>query len=118
MSGAISEMHFADTKARAVFAADGPAPQFLIDTPRFKALVVGLEAGQQVPLHSAEVALYHFLEGSGLMTVSDESFEIKPGVTVIAPGGAPRSTSALPMLRVAISALFWSRSRANRKSER
>ena len=37
------------TKSKAVFAADGPKPQFLIDTPKFKALVVGLEAGGQIP---------------------------------------------------------------------
>lgn len=94
MSNTVPGSYFADTKAKAVFSADGPAQQFLIDTPKFKALVVGLEAGQQVPVHSAEAALYHFLEGSGLMTVGDEAFEIKPGVTVIAPSGARRGMNA------------------------
>ena len=94
MSDTIPGMYFSDTKAKAVFSAGGPAPQFLIDTPKFKALVVGLEAGQQVPVHSAEAALYHFLEGFGLMTVDDEAFEIKPGVTVIAPSGARRGINA------------------------
>jgi len=42
-------IYFADTKAKAVFSPDGPKPQFLIDTPNFKALVVGLETGGQVP---------------------------------------------------------------------
>ena len=78
----------------AVFAADGPKPQFLIDTPKFKTLVVGLEAGQQIPVHPAEAAMYHFLEGTGLMTVGDETFAIKPGVTVIAPDGASRGMNA------------------------
>ena len=51
MHDTTSEIYFIDTKAKAVFAKDGPKPQFLIDTPKFKTLVVGLEAGQQIPLH-------------------------------------------------------------------
>jgi quercetin dioxygenase-like cupin family protein len=94
MSDTTSQIYFADTKAKAVFAADGPKPQFLIDTPNFKALVVGLEAGRQIPVHPGEVAMYHFLEGTGLMTVGDEAFEIKPGVTVVVPSGVKRGMNA------------------------
>jgi quercetin dioxygenase-like cupin family protein len=94
MPDAIAEIYFSDTKARAVFAADGPKPQFLIDTPDFKALVVGLQAGQQIPLHPGEAAMYHFLEGTGLMTVGEDTFAIQPGVTVIAPSGAARGMNA------------------------
>lgn len=94
MSNVISEMYFADIKAKAVFAANGTNPQFLIDTPNFKALVVGLEAGQQIPVHPSDVAMYHFLEGIGLMTVGDESFEIKPGVTIVVPNGVKRGIIA------------------------
>jgi quercetin dioxygenase-like cupin family protein len=94
MSDIISEIYFTDTKTMAVFSSDGPKPQFLIDTPKFKALVVGLEAGGQIPAHPGEVAMYHFLEGTGLMTVGDETFEIKPGVTVIVPSGVKRGMNA------------------------
>ena len=94
MSDTTSQIYFADTKAMAVFAADGPKPQFLIDTPNFKALVVGLEAGGQIPAHPGEAAMYHFLEGTGLMTVGDEAFEIKPGVTVVVPSGVKRGMNA------------------------
>ena len=94
MSDTTSQIYFADTKAKAVFATDGPKPQFLIDTPNFKALVVGLEAGGQIPVHPGEVAIYHFLEGTGLMTVGDEAFEIKPGVTIIVPSGVKRGMNA------------------------
>ena len=94
MSDTTSQIYFADTKAKAVFAADGPKPQFLIDTPNFKALVVGLEAGGQIPAHPGEAAMYHFLEGTGLMTVGDEAFEIKPGVTVVVPSGMKRGMNA------------------------
>ena len=94
MSDTTSQIYFVDTKAKAVFAADGPKPQFLIDTPNFKALVVGLEAGGQIPAHPGEAAMYHFLEGTGLMTVGDEAFEIKPGVTVVVPSGVKRGMNA------------------------
>lgn len=90
----MSDVYFQDTKSKAVFAADGPKPQFLIQAPQFKALVVGLEAGQQIPIHSGEAAMYHFLEGEGLMTVDEEIFAIKPGVTVVVPSGAKRGMNA------------------------
>jgi len=88
------DIYFADTKSKATFSAEGPKPQFLFDTPQFKVLVVGLEAGGQIPLHTGEAAMYHFLEGDGLMTVDDESFAIKPGVTVVVPSGAKRGMNA------------------------
>ena len=94
MSDATSQIYFTDTKTKAVFSSDGPKPQFLIDTPQFKALVVGLEAGGQIPVHPGEAAMYHFLEGTGLMTVGNESFEIKPGVTVVVPSGERRGINA------------------------
>lgn len=88
------DIYLADTKSKAVFAADGPKPQFLIDTPQFKVLIVGLEAGGQIPVHADRSAMYHFLEGEGLMTVDEEDFAIKPGVTVIAPSGSRRGMNA------------------------
>jgi quercetin dioxygenase-like cupin family protein len=87
-------IYCANTKSKAVFAEDGPQPQFLIDTPTFKALVVGLEAGSHIPAHPDQAAMYHFLEGTGLVTIGEESFEIKPGVTVIAPAGVKRGINA------------------------
>jgi quercetin dioxygenase-like cupin family protein len=94
MPDAISEIYFVDTKALAVFAANGPKPHFLVELSNFKALVVGLEAGQQIPLHSDESAIYHFLEGSGVMTVGDETFAIHPGATVFTPAGVARGINA------------------------
>jgi quercetin dioxygenase-like cupin family protein len=94
MPDKISEIYFADTKAKAVFAADGPRPQFLVQTPNFAVLVVGLEAGQQIPVHPGEAAMYHIFEGTGLMTVGEETFAIQPGVTVVVPSGTPRGMNA------------------------
>lgn len=83
-----------DLKDRAVFGAEGPNPQFLVDASAFKVLVVGLEAGQQVPLHPAELAMYYFLEGEGLMTVGNETYAVRPGTMLIAPDGAARGINA------------------------
>ena len=88
------DVYFQDTKSIAVFAPDGPKPQFLIQTPQFKALVVGLEAGQQIPVHPGEAAMYHFLEGEGLMTVGEETFAIQPGATVVVSSGVKRGMNA------------------------
>jgi hypothetical protein len=55
-----NKFYFTETKTKAVFTGDGPKPQFLFDTPGFKTLVVGLEPGQQIPLHPEEAAMYHF----------------------------------------------------------
>jgi quercetin dioxygenase-like cupin family protein len=90
----MSEIYFLDTKSKAVFSDKGTQPQFLIDAPNFKALVVGLEAGQQIPPHPGGAAMYHFLEGEGLMTVGEETFAIKAGATIVAPAGAKRGMNA------------------------
>ncbi len=98
MPDIFSTTYLPNIKDRAVFSPDGPNPQFLIDTPAYKVLVVGLEAGQQVPLHPAELAMYYFLEGEGLMTVGDETYAVRPGTILIAPDGAPRGINAKTQL--------------------
>ncbi len=94
MSDTTIDIYFPAIKDRAVLAADGPKPQFLHDTAGFKVLVAGLEAGQQIPLHPDQAALYHFLEGEGLMTVGEETYRVAPGVTIIVPDGRPRGMNA------------------------
>ena len=90
----MTDTFFPDLKTKAVFGTDGPKPQFLIDTPQFKALVVGLEAGGRIPAHPGAAAVYHFIEGEGVMTVEDETFAVKPGVTLVAPSGTKRGVRA------------------------
>jgi len=95
MSETVTELYFTDVKSKAVFAANGPKPQFLLNTPNYKALVVGLEAGQEIPAHPEQPAMYHFLEGSGVMSVDGQAFDVYPGATVVAPDGAMRGIKAL-----------------------
>jgi len=85
---------YPDTKAQAVFGANGPQPQFLVDDATFKVIVGGLEPGQRIPLHPGSLAMYHFVTGTGTMTVDEEQFPITAGATVITPAGARRGIEA------------------------
>jgi quercetin dioxygenase-like cupin family protein len=87
-------MFYPDAKTQAVFGENGPQPQFLVDEANFKVILGGLEAGQQIPVHPEALALYHFLAGTGAMTVDDEQYPITPGATVITPAGARRGMQA------------------------
>lgn len=85
---------YPDTQAQAVFGATGPQPQFLVDDATFKVIVGGLEPGQRIPLHPESLAMYHFVTGTGTMTVDEEQFPITTGATVITPAGARRGIEA------------------------
>lgn len=90
----LSAIVFTDTEAQAVFRATGPQPQFLLDSEHFKVFLVGLQAGQQLPAQAEALALYHFLEGQGTMTVDEQTYPIVAGTTLIALPGASRGMSA------------------------
>jgi quercetin dioxygenase-like cupin family protein/copper chaperone CopZ len=76
------------------YLADGPRHQQLIETDDYKAVLVGLEAGQKIPPHPAAAATYHFLDGTGTMVVNGERLSVSPGATVVVPAGVPRSVEA------------------------
>lgn len=94
MTEKILDVYLADIQDIAVFVEDGPHPQFLVDGPHFKVLVAGLEPGQHIPVHPDVTAMYHFLAGRGKMTIGEQSFDVHPGVTVIAPDGQGRGMQA------------------------
>lgn len=77
-----------------VFDDQGPAPRVLIETDRLKVVIVGLTAGQVVPRHAATEAVYHFLDGTGTMTVEDETFAVSAGTTIVVPDGRNRGITA------------------------
>ena len=80
------------------FSDDGPAHQVLLETDTFKSVIVGLNAGQQIPVHPTSAATYHVLEGTGWITVDDERYRVEPGATVTAPDGAARGVEAETMM--------------------
>jgi len=90
----IQATFYPDIKTQAVFGEHGPQPQFLVDDPHFKVILSGLEPGQQIPVHPEALAVYHFLAGTGTMTVNDERYPITAGATVITPAGARRGIQA------------------------
>ena len=77
-----------------VYSPEGPQPQFLLGAEQFKVLMVGLEAGQRIPAHPEGLAMYHFLAGTGTMTVNGETLPVQAGDTVITPAGASRGIVA------------------------
>lgn len=85
-------------KQEAVFGEDSPRPRFLVDSDRFKVILAGLNPDQAIPVHPEALAVYHFLEGTGTMTVNDEQYPITPGATVIALSGARRGIKATTRL--------------------
>lgn len=91
---ALPPTHFPDTAALARFNDAGPQPQFLLDSEHFKALVAGLTPGQRIPPHPEALSIYHFLSGSGVMTVDGRDIAVTAGSTVIALAGTSRGIRA------------------------
>lgn len=89
---------FADWRARVVYGAAGPQPQVLHEDERIKVVVVGLEAGGQIPVHSGGAGVYHFLEGAGQMRVGASRYDVREGSTVVVPAGAERGMVATERL--------------------
>jgi mannose-6-phosphate isomerase-like protein (cupin superfamily) len=85
---------FPNWKEKVVYPSEGVHPQVLADTEKYKVLIVGLEAGQKIPVHPESTGVYFFLEGSGLMKVNGEEFSVGPGETLITPDGATRGIEA------------------------
>jgi quercetin dioxygenase-like cupin family protein len=90
----MSNHYVLNTQAQAVFSEDGPRPQMMFNSPNFKVVVVGLLAGQQLPLHADGPACYHFLAGEGILFVDEDAFTVQPGATVVVPNGAKRGITA------------------------
>jgi quercetin dioxygenase-like cupin family protein len=85
---------FPDWRDKVIFSAPGPQPQVLHEDDKVKVVVVGLEAGSQIPAHSSSAGVYHFLEGAGQMAVGDEVFAVQAGATLVIPDGATRGLRA------------------------
>ena len=81
-------------KENVLFATEGPSHQELIVADGFRAVLVGLEAGQKIAPHPGSAAAYHFLEGSGSMIVDGERLAVGAGATVVVPSGASRGIEA------------------------
>jgi quercetin dioxygenase-like cupin family protein len=81
-------------KDKIVFSNEGPQPQVLMVDEKVKFILAGLEPGQQIPNHAEAQAIYHFLEGTGWMTVDGKRMAVSPGATIVMPKGATRGMEA------------------------
>lgn len=76
------------------YPTEGPGRKILTGDGSYKAVLVGLEAGQTVPSHPGPAASYHVLEGQGKMIVEDKKLDIIRGSTVVVQEGVPRGIEA------------------------
>ncbi|MBT8218167.1 MAG: cupin domain-containing protein [Acidimicrobiia bacterium] len=83
-----------DWRSTVTFSDEGPTPLSLTDTGQFKVVLVGLKAGQSIPSHPSPAAMYHFLDGTGTISVDGHLITVQPGATVIVPDGAHRGIEA------------------------
>jgi quercetin dioxygenase-like cupin family protein len=86
--------YFPAWRERIRYAGPRPEPTILHDDPGVRTVLVGLEPGGRIPPHAERLAVYHFLEGSGSMTVDGERYPVTAGATVIAPAGSSRGIEA------------------------
>lgn len=84
----------ANWRDQVVYGDQKPSPQILKDDGQMRVILSGLRAGQAIPLHPENKAIYHFLEGTGEMFVDDAVIPITPGATIFAPQDARRGMRA------------------------
>ena len=81
-------------KDQIVYGTEEPQPHVLFANEKVKALMAGLAPGAKIPEHAEAQALYHFLEGTGWMTVDGERLPVSAGATIVMPEGAVRGLEA------------------------
>jgi len=78
-------------KEKVRFDPSRPVPQIVYSSPKARVLLLGLEAGVEIPVHpdAAEV-LFYVIEGQGTITTGEEAHQVQSGSLVAAPAGAAR----------------------------
>ncbi|MGC9444280.1 MAG: cupin domain-containing protein [Candidatus Methanospirareceae archaeon] len=80
-----------DVQGRIEYNEDAPVKHDLLKTEWFNAVLVSLEAGQEIPPHPEPYAvLFIVLDGEGTVTVGTERYEVKPKHVIFAPQGSVR----------------------------
>ncbi len=95
----MAHKYFSNPQEKIVFSADGPQPQPLFTQGEVKVIVVGLNAGQRIPVHPEGLSVFQFIEGRGTMTVDEERLSVGPGTVIVAEEGAPRGIEAETKLK-------------------
>ncbi len=77
-----------------MFGEERPNPQTMFENDRVRVIVAGLKPGQRIPVHPEAAAVYHFLEGQGVMTVDTAQLPVQPGTVIVVNEGAQRGMLA------------------------
>ncbi len=86
--------YYANWQDHVAFSPAGPQPKTLVEDEKVRVILGCLEEGQRIPPHPEALAVYHFLEGTGWMTVDGERHPVSAGATVITLQGAIRAVEA------------------------
>ncbi|MEU5993484.1 cupin domain-containing protein [Spirillospora sp. NPDC047418] len=77
------------------FSADGYRPKVLSATDLTRVMVVGMEDGQEIPLHTPGVELaLAIMEGAGEVWIGDAPRPVAAGDLVVIPAGTTRGVRA------------------------
>jgi quercetin dioxygenase-like cupin family protein len=90
----VAHKYYPKPLEKIVFSPDGPQPQALFAEGQVKIIMVGLQAGQKIPIHPGGLASFQFLEGKGVMDVDGEHLSVEPGTVIITQHGATRGIEA------------------------
>lgn len=83
------------------FSADGPLKTDLVESERFKVALVSLETSQEIPPHPEPYAVFFMvLEGEGVFTTGEGSFELQPGSGIFIESGGIRGIKCLDRLTI------------------
>jgi quercetin dioxygenase-like cupin family protein len=88
----------ADWRAIVEYSAPGPKPAILHDAPELRVLVAGLEPGGRIPPHPGPQAVYHALDGEGILHLDGTPLPFAAGAIVVAPAGVTRGIEAVTRL--------------------
>lgn len=76
------------------YGDERPNPQTIIENDRVRVIIAGLKPGQRIPVHPESAAVYHFLEGQGVMTVDGTQVPVQQGTVIAMDEGAQRGMLA------------------------
>ena len=77
------------------FDDGGPGVTLLHESEELKVVLVGLRAGQALPVHPGPAASFVFLQGEAVMVVGEDEVRVAAGTVVVVPSGAARAVRAV-----------------------
>jgi quercetin dioxygenase-like cupin family protein len=90
-----SYTHISDLAKEAQPPDKGILSRTLYNDDRLKAVLFGFAQGEELSEHTASMlAVLHFLQGEGRLTLGDDTLEARPGTWVHMPKGLRHSIQA------------------------